>query len=159
MLFPVQVWVHFGTDLDPKTVVHAWLTRAALVNATNKGYRAIWSVDGLYYLDALNEKWTSFYDVDILEGVTNKTAIPLILGGETCMWGETADVSQPSVVQCDSVWLPLHPSACRSHIYAPDRDIHTSSLTSHSLCRALTSSRRSGPAPPRQRSVSGRTRS
>ncbi len=32
-------------------------------------------------------------DVDILAGVTNTSAIPYILGGETEMWGETADGS------------------------------------------------------------------
>jgi hexosaminidase len=88
-----EVWKHFGTDLDQRTVVHAWLSSGALINATSLGYRAIWSVDGLYYLDALNEVWQSFYDVDILAGVTNASAIPLILGGETEMWGETADGS------------------------------------------------------------------
>jgi hypothetical protein len=117
------VWAHFGTALDPRTVVHAWLSRAALVNATSLGYRAIWSVDGQYYLDALGEVWESFYNVgtlkgvgsavggggavaaavrellprlglrldvpadcfacaDILEGITNSSAIPLVLGGE-----------------------------------------------------------------------------
>ena len=80
-------------DLDKRTVIHAWLSKDALIDATSKGYRAIWSVDGLYYLDALNEVWQSFYDVDILAGVTNASAIPLILGGETEMWGETADGS------------------------------------------------------------------
>ena len=78
-----EVWKHFGTDLDPRTVVHAWLSSAALIDATSKGYRAIWSVDGLYYLDALNEPWTTFYDQDILKGITNVSAIPLVLGGET----------------------------------------------------------------------------
>jgi len=56
-----EVWKHFGTDLDKKTVIHAWLSSGALVDATSKGYRAIWSVDGLYYLDALDEPWVSFY--------------------------------------------------------------------------------------------------
>ena len=77
-----EVWQHFGTQLDQRTVIHAWLSRDALINATSLGYRAIWSVDGYYYLDALNEVWESFYDVDILAGVTNSSAIPLILGGE-----------------------------------------------------------------------------
>jgi hexosaminidase len=90
-------WRHppadFGTDLDQRTVIHAWLSSAALIDCTSKGYRAIWSVDGLYYLDALGETWDKFYDVDILAGVTNTSAIPLILGGETEMWGETADGS------------------------------------------------------------------
>jgi hexosaminidase len=88
-----EVWKHFGTDLDPRTVIHAWLSTETLINATSLGYRAIWSVDGKYYLDALNEPWQSFYDVDILAGVTNSSAIPYILGGETQMWGETADGS------------------------------------------------------------------
>jgi hypothetical protein len=37
------VWAHFGTQLDQRTVIHAWLSRAALLNATSLGYRAIWS--------------------------------------------------------------------------------------------------------------------
>ena len=52
------------------------------------------------YLDALNEPWQSFYSVDILAGVTNTSAIPLILGGEAEMWGETADSSD--VIQ--TIW-------------------------------------------------------
>ena len=83
----------FGTDLDKRTVIHAWLSSGALIEATNAGYRAIWSVDGRYYLDALDETWPGFYDVDVLAGVTNASAIPLVLGGETEMWGETADGS------------------------------------------------------------------
>lgn len=74
-------------------MIHAWLSSGALIEATSLGYRAIWSVDGQYYLDALGETWTSFYDVDILAGVTNSSALPFILGGETEMWGETADGS------------------------------------------------------------------
>jgi hexosaminidase len=88
-----EVWAHFGTQLDPSTIIHAWLTTEAVINATSHGYRAIWSVDGKYYLDDLTETWQSFYDVDILAGITNTSAIPLVLGGETGMWGETADGS------------------------------------------------------------------
>ena len=32
-------------------------------------------------------------DVDILAGITNTSAIPLVLGGETEMWAETVDGS------------------------------------------------------------------
>ena len=35
----------------------AWLTTATVVNATSNGYQVIWSIDGEYYLDALNEVW------------------------------------------------------------------------------------------------------
>ena len=45
-----EVWKHFTTDLDKRTIIHAWLSSAALINATSLGYRAIYSVDGEYYL-------------------------------------------------------------------------------------------------------------
>ena len=88
-----EVWKHFGKALDPRTVVHAWLSSGALVEATNAGYRAIYSVDGQYYLDSLDETWEGFYNVDILGAVKNASAVPLVLGGETTMWGETVDGS------------------------------------------------------------------
>ena len=87
------MWKHFGTDLDKRTVIHAWLSTDTVVDATSKGYRVIWSVDGKYYLDALGENWTSFYNVDPLAGITDASAQALVLGGETEMWGETADGS------------------------------------------------------------------
>ena len=47
-----EVWAHFGTSLHPSTIIHAWLSSAALVNATNHGYRAVFSVnDADYYMD------------------------------------------------------------------------------------------------------------
>ena len=88
-----EVWKHFRTDLDKQTILHLWLTTAALNDVVNNGYQAIYSVDGQYYLDALNEPWTSFYDVNPLTAVTNVTARQFLLGGEVDMWGETADTS------------------------------------------------------------------
>ena len=88
-----EVWTHFGTLLDKRTIIHAWLSTATVLNATSNGYQVIWSIDGLYYLDALNEVWQTFYDQDLLAGITNATQASLVLGGETEMWGETADGS------------------------------------------------------------------
>ena len=88
-----EVWSYFGTSLDKRTVVHAWLSKDAVVNATANGYRAIWSVNADYYLDYLDVTWETFYDVDVLEGVEGANAQSLVLGGETAMWGETADGS------------------------------------------------------------------
>jgi hexosaminidase len=88
-----EVWDHFGTALDKRTVIHTWLSSAAIIEATSAGYRAIYSVDGQYYLDDLGETWEGFYNVDVLAGITNASAIPLVLGGETTMWGETVDAS------------------------------------------------------------------
>lgn len=50
-----EVWKHFGTDLDPRTVIHVWLSTETMVDVTNHGYNGIYSVDGQYYLDALGE--------------------------------------------------------------------------------------------------------
>jgi hexosaminidase len=76
---------------DPRTIIHVWLSSATMVDVVNNGYRGIWSTDGLYYLDDLTETAASFYNVDILGGITNVTAQQLVLGGEVEMWGETVD--------------------------------------------------------------------
>ena len=90
-----EVWAHFGTRLDKRTVVHAWLSERALVNATSSGYRAIYSVDSDYYLSGphISLPWSVYYNADPLAGVTNLSAVPLVLGGETALWSETADAS------------------------------------------------------------------
>lgn len=89
-----EVWKHFGTQLDPRTIIHVWLSSATMIDVVNNGYRGVWSVDGLYYLDDLTETAASFYNVDILGGITNVTAQQLVLGGEVEMWGETVDGSE-----------------------------------------------------------------
>ena len=87
-----EVWKHFRTELDPSTIVHAWLSNEAMNDAANNGYRTVFSVSGSdYYLDYLDITWDETYNVNILETVTNSSAIPYILGAETCMWGETVD--------------------------------------------------------------------
>jgi hypothetical protein len=48
-----EVWKHFGTQLDSRTIIHAWLSSAALFDAANHGYRGVFSVnDEAYYLGA-----------------------------------------------------------------------------------------------------------
>jgi len=89
-----EVWKHFRTELDPRTVIHVWLSAATMQDVVNNGYKGVWSVDGIYYLDAIGEVWQSFYDADVLEGITNVTAQQNVLGGEVEMWGETADPSE-----------------------------------------------------------------
>lgn len=114
-----EVWQHFGTLLDQRTIIHgerlcspyaartackwhwfcvpvsaAWLSPATVINATSHGYRALWSMDNTYYLDSLDEAWQEFYDQDIIAGIPNASQAALVLGGETAMWGETV-VSRP----------------------------------------------------------------
>ena len=90
-----EVWKHFGTQLDKNTIIHAWLSGTAVVNATSHGYRAIWSVDGVYYLDALGEVWNPYYDADPLDGITDPAQQALMLGGEVEMWGEVSHTYTP----------------------------------------------------------------
>jgi hexosaminidase len=89
-----EVWDHFGSALDKRTVIHAWLNSSALLNATRSGFRAIYSVNQDYYLPHLSVPWQAFYDADPLAGMDRgSAAAQLVLGGETCLWGETADAS------------------------------------------------------------------
>lgn len=61
--------------------------------AVAKGFRCIFSNQDAWYLDHLDVPWEPVYNADPLEGITNTTQQKLILGGQVCMWGETADTS------------------------------------------------------------------
>ena len=89
-----EVWNHFKTDLDPRTIIHAWLSTEAMFDAANNGYRTVFSVnDQSYYLDYLDVQWNSVYEVDILNGLKNETSLPYIIGGQVCAWGEQMDAT------------------------------------------------------------------
>jgi len=98
-----DAWTALGTALDPATVIHVWLAPETLGNVTSHGYRAVYSYQGVYddiiayqngwYLNGLWQPWQQMYDVDILAGVKNASALPLVLGGEAAQWGEEADGS------------------------------------------------------------------
>lgn len=87
-----EVWNHFGTALPKDTIIHVWLDHATLANVTGSGYYGVLSDNDVYYLDHLDVIWSSFYDNDLLQNIA-PAAVPFVLGGETCMWGETADTS------------------------------------------------------------------
>ena len=71
-----DAWNALGTQLDPSTVIHVWLSPATLGNVTNAGYRAVYSYQGVYddifdyqhgwYLNGLWQSWKQMYDVDVL---------------------------------------------------------------------------------------------
>ena len=98
-----DAWVALGTALDPSTVIHVWLSPDTLGNVTSAGYRAIYSYQGTYsdifdyqngwYLSGLWQNWEQMYNVDMLAGLRNASARPLVLGGEAAQWGESADGS------------------------------------------------------------------
>eukprot|EP00759_Apiculatamorpha_spiralis_P047501 PhF_6_TR43148/c0_g1_i1/m.66038/K12373/HEXA_B; hexosaminidase len=89
-----EIWNHFGTKLDKSTIIHIWLGGSTNAPAiTNAGYRLLWSVDGVWYLDGLSVSWQTMYSAEPCTGVTDQACGTLVLGGEGCMWGETVDTS------------------------------------------------------------------
>ena len=61
--------------------------------ATADGFRVLVSPDGPWYLDALDQTWQNMYLLEPSTGITDPQQLKLILGGESCMWGETVDAS------------------------------------------------------------------
>ncbi|KAE9445429.1 hypothetical protein C3L33_22673, partial [Rhododendron williamsianum] len=90
----------FPTKLNPRTVVHNWLGGGVCPKAVGQGFRCIFSNQGFWYLDHLDVQWDGVYNAEPLEGISDVSEQQLVLGGEVCMWGETAD---PSVVQ-QTIW-------------------------------------------------------
>jgi len=86
-----EVYNHFGTKLNKKSIVHAWYNKKTVAKAVKDGYRSLNS-DG-WYLDHLGDLWTAYYLNDPMENIVNPTEQKLVLGGECCMWGETVDPS------------------------------------------------------------------
>ncbi|GJN36275.1 hypothetical protein PR202_gb25120 [Eleusine coracana subsp. coracana] len=83
----------FKENLNPLTVVHNWLGPGVCPKVVAKGFRCIMSNQGVWYLDHLDVPWEDFYTSEPLAGISNKDQQKLVLGGEVCMWGETADTS------------------------------------------------------------------
>jgi hexosaminidase len=87
-----EVWQHFGSQLNKNIIVEAWLTTTSVQQATSLGYRAIWAIDGRWYLDDLTDTWDYMWSQDPLQGVA-ANATQFVIGGEACMWSETVDDS------------------------------------------------------------------
>uniref|UniRef100_A0A5B6Z2A4 Beta-hexosaminidase n=1 Tax=Davidia involucrata TaxID=16924 RepID=A0A5B6Z2A4_DAVIN len=83
----------FATKLNPQTVVHNWLGAGVCPKAVAKGFKCIFSNQGVWYLDHLDIPWDGFYNAEPLEGIKDASEQQLVLGGEVCMWGERADAS------------------------------------------------------------------
>ncbi|KAJ9545672.1 hypothetical protein OSB04_025379 [Centaurea solstitialis] len=90
----------FGEKLNPRTVVHNWLGGGVCPKVVAQGLKCIYSNQGFWYLDHLDVPWDSVYDAEPLEGITDASEKERVLGGEVCMWSETAD---PSNVQ-QTIW-------------------------------------------------------
>uniref|UniRef100_A0A0E0H8N4 Beta-hexosaminidase n=1 Tax=Oryza nivara TaxID=4536 RepID=A0A0E0H8N4_ORYNI len=102
----------FKENLNPLTVVHNWLGPGVCPKVVEKGFRCIMSNQGVWYLDHLDVPWQDFYTSEPLTGINNTAQQKLVLGGEVCMWGETADTSD---VQ-QTIWPRAAAAAVRGHI-------------------------------------------
>ncbi|KAJ6833320.1 beta-hexosaminidase 1 [Iris pallida] len=83
----------FKEKLLPQTIIHNWLGPGVCPQVVAKGFRCIVSNQGVWYLDHLDVQWNDFYNSEPLEGINDPLQQELVLGGEVCMWGETADAS------------------------------------------------------------------
>jgi hexosaminidase len=91
----VEVFDHFGTKLDKRTIVHVWKAKSTLQAVVAAGYRALINNSpgsNSWYLDHLTVNWESVYSNEPCEGIPAEQC-KLVLGGQGEMWGETVDVS------------------------------------------------------------------
>ncbi|KAI3995345.1 hypothetical protein MKX01_032147 [Papaver californicum] len=88
-----ETYNSFKGNLNPRTVVHNWLGPGVCPKAAADGFRCIYSNQGVWYLDHLDVPWEDVYKSEPLEGISDASHQKLVLGGEVCMWGETADSS------------------------------------------------------------------
>ncbi|GMJ09531.1 beta-hexosaminidase 1 [Hibiscus trionum] len=104
----------FPSKLNPRTVVHNWLGPGVCPKAVAKGFKCIFSNQGAWYLDHLDVPWNEVYNAEPLEGINNVSEQNLVLGGEVCMWGETADASN---VQ-QTIWPRAAAAADKFHFFS-----------------------------------------
>ncbi|KAG6393468.1 hypothetical protein SASPL_147710 [Salvia splendens] len=133
----------FPTSLNPKTVVHNWLGAGVCPKAVAKGFRCIYSNQGFWYLDHLDVPWELVYYAEPLEYITDASQQKLVLGGEVCMWGETADASD---VQ-QTIWPRAAAAAERLWSAQESRSSSTTVLERLEYFRCLLT-RRGVPAAP-----------
>lgn len=89
-----EIWRYFGTKLDKSTIIHQWLPKStAAQECIQAGYRALWSTDGVWYLDGLKVSWQTMYQQEPCTNITDVDCAKYMLGGGGEMWGETADPS------------------------------------------------------------------
>lgn len=96
----VEVFEHFGNTLDKDTIVHVWKEKSTMDGVLKAGYRSLLSNQDDWYLDHLTTTWQTMYLNEPTAGLSVESDPKLIMGGESCMWGETVD---PSDVQ-NTIW-------------------------------------------------------
>jgi len=92
----VEVFDHFGSALDKRTVVHVWKDKSTLTAVVKAGYNALINNSpggNSWYLDHLTVTWDELYGNEPCSDITDPKQCALVLGGQGEMWGETVDAS------------------------------------------------------------------
>ncbi|XP_015962435.1 beta-hexosaminidase 1 [Arachis duranensis] len=121
----------FPSKLNPQTIVHNWLGPGVCPKAVAKGFRCIFSNQGVWYLDHLDVPWDQVYTAEPLEGIYDASQQKLVIGGEVCMWGETADTSD---IQ-QTIWPRA--AAAAERLWSPRESTPKANITSTTLPRLL----------------------
>jgi len=112
----VEVFDHFGTALDKKTVVHVWKEKSTLTSVVGAGYNALINNSpgaDSWYLDHLDIDWSAAYGNEPCEDIASASQCALVLGGQGEMWGETVDGSDIE----QTVWPKL--GAIAERLWSP----------------------------------------
>jgi hexosaminidase len=118
----VEVFDHFGSKLDKRTIVHVWKAESTLVAVVKAGYNALLSnAEGSnnWYLDHLNTKWDAAYSNEPCPSSLTDKECALVLGGQGEMWGETVDASDLE----QTVWPRL--GAIGERLWSPKDVVET----------------------------------
>ena len=88
-----EIYQNFGTAIDKRTIIHVWNDETLVHNITRDGYRVLYSPDDwpAWYMDSLYSLWTDMYGMDPERWISDPEQAALVIGGESCMWGEVVD--------------------------------------------------------------------
>lgn len=141
----VEVFDHFGTALDKRTIVHVWKAESTLGEVVSKGYNALINNSpgsNSWYLDHLTIDWAARYGNEPCSAVSDAQC-KLVLGGQGEMWGETVDASD---IQA-TVWPGM--AAIAERLWSPRDKIAVTSQASKRIAsfRCLLNRRGIGAAP------------
>ncbi|KAK9141411.1 hypothetical protein Scep_011092 [Stephania cephalantha] len=110
-----ETFNHFGSKLNPSTVVHNWLEGNVAPRVVAAGLRCIVSNQDKWYLDHLDATWDQFYMNEPLANITNSKQQKLVIGGEVCLWGEHIDGSDieqtiwpRAAAAAERMWTPFN---------------------------------------------------
>jgi len=139
----VEVFEHFGSKLDKNTIVHVWKEKETLNSIVSAGYKALLSNQDSWYLDHLDITWDQMYLNEPTDGLQEGSDPNLIVGGETCMWGETVDPSDVG----STIWPRA--AAVSERLWTPKEQIDTVDVATNRLetFRCLLNQRQIAAAP------------